>query len=420
VRALPQGVAELLTVAPQDRAPEHVAELTSFYRTFSPELQAIRDQVAQANQQIAAIKPATVPVMRELPAEKHRVTNVMVKGNFLMKGEEVRPVFPAAFPQPPAGTPMNRLGVALWLVSPDNPLTARVHVNRLWAQLFGTGIVETQEDFGTMGQPPSHPELLDWLAREFQDGLKWDQKALLKLLVTSATYRQSSVARPDVREKDPLDRLLARFPRKRIEAEMVRDQALALAGLLSHKMYGPSVFPPQPDGLWQAAFNGERTWATSPGEDKYRRGVYVFWRRTVPYPSMAAFDAPSRETCTVRRINSNTPLQAFVTLNDPVYVEAAQALARRIIKEGGSTPEQRAKWALELVQSRPATDAQVKSLVELCKAEMEHYRADTKAAEQMASDVLGPLPQGIEPPEAAAWTVVSNVLLSTDAVLTKG
>ena len=420
LRALPHGVAELLTIAPQNRAPEHAAELTAFYRDFSPELQVIRDQVAQANQQIAMIRPATVPVMRERPGDKTRVTNVMIKGNFLMKGEEVKPVFPAAFPQPPAGTPMNRLGVALWLVGPDNPLTARVHVNRIWAQLFGTGLVETQEDFGIMGQPPSHPELLDWLAREFQDNLKWDQKALLKLLVTSATYRQSSVVRPEVKEKDPLDRLLARYPRRRVEAEIVRDQALAVSGLLSKKMFGPSVFPPQPEGLWQAAFNGERTWATSPGEDKYRRGIYVFWRRTVPYPSMAAFDAPSRETCTVRRINSNTPLQAFVTLNDPVYVEAAQALSRRIIKEGGTTPEQRARWAIELCQSRPASDEQVKYVLELCRSELDHYRADAKAAEQMATDPLGPLPPGIDPQEAAAWTVVSNVLLSLDAVLTKG
>jgi len=344
----------------------------------------------------------------------------MVKGNFLAKGDEVQPTFLAAFPPPPKDAPMNRLGVALWLVGPDNPLTSRVHVNRLWAQLFGTGIVETQEDFGTMGQPPSHPELLDWLATEFKDTLKWDQKAMLKLLVTSATYRQSSVARPEVKEKDPLDRLLARFPRKRIEAEMVRDQALALGGLLSHKMFGPSVFPPQPEGLWQAAFNGERTWATSQGEDKYRRGIYVFWRRTVPYPSMAAFDAPSRETCTVRRINSNTPLQAFVTLNDPVYVEAAQALARRIIREGGATPEARAKWGLELVQARPAGDEQVKYLLELCRAEMDHYRQDKKAAEQLAVDPIGPLPPGIDAPEAAAWTVVANVLLNLDSVLTKG
>ena len=420
VRAVPAGVAEVLTVAPPNRAPEHLSELTAFYRTFSPELQTIREQVAQTNEQLAAIRPATVPVMRELPTDKHRVTNVMIKGNFLARGEEVKPAFLAAFPPAPKETPMNRLGVALWLVGPENPLTARVHVNRLWAQLFGTGLVETQEDFGIMGRPPSHPELLDWLATEFRQTLKWDQKAMLKLLVMSSTYRQSSVLRPEVKEKDPLDRLLARHPRRRVEAEIVRDQALALAGLLSRKMYGPSVFPPQPEGLWQAAFNGERTWTTSPGEDKYRRGVYVFWRRTVPYPSMAAFDAPSRETCTVRRVQSNTPLQAFVTLNDPVYVEAAQALARRIIKEGGSAPEERAKWGLELVQARPATDEQVKHLLELCKAEMDYYRADEKAAKEVATDPLGPLPEGIQPAEAAAWTVVANVLLNLDAVLTKG
>jgi hypothetical protein len=344
----------------------------------------------------------------------------MIKGNFLAKGEEVKPAFLDAFTKPPKDVPLNRLGVALWLVGPENPLTARVHVNRLWGQLFGTGLVETQEDFGTMGQPPSHPELLDWLATEFQQTLKWDQKAMLRLMVMSATYRQSSVLRPEVREKDPLDRLIARYPRRRVEAEIVRDQALAVAGLLSRKMYGPSVFPPQPEGLWQAAFNGERTWATSAGEDKFRRGVYVFWRRTVPYPSMAAFDAPSRETCTVRRVHSNTPLQAFVTLNDPVYVEAAQALARRIIKEGGATPEARARFGLELVQARPATDEQVKHLVELCKAEMEHYRADEKSAKEIATDPLGPLPEGIAAQEAAAWTIVANVLLNLDAVLTKG
>jgi hypothetical protein len=243
---------------------------------------------------------------------------------------------------------------------------------------------------------------------------------MLKRLVTSATYRQSSVGRPDAAAKDPRNRLLARFPRLRVEAEMVRDQALALSGLLSHKMLGPSVFPPQPDGLWQAAFNGERTWQTSPGEDRYRRGIYTFWRRTVPYPSMAAFDAPSRETCTVRRIHSNTPLQAFVTLNDPVYVEAAQALARRIAKEGGADVEARAKYGLELCQGRPATAEQVKHVVELFNAERERYRADKPAAEQLATDPLGPLPQGVEAPEAAAWTVVSNVLLNLDAVLTKG
>ena len=200
---------------------------------------------------------------------------------------------------------------------------------------------------------------------------------------------------------------------------MVRDQALALSGLLSHKSHGPSVYPPQPPGLWQAAFNGERTWTTSAGEDRYRRGLYTFWRRTVPYPSMAAFDAPSRELCTVRRIRTNTPLQAFVTLNDPVYVEAAQALARRIVREGGATPVERARFALKLCLVRPPHSEQADQLVALYEQELADYRADVKGAEQLATDPLGPLPEGLDPVELAAWTVVGNVLLNLDGVLTK-
>ena len=202
-------------------------------------------------------------------------------------------------------------------------------------------MVETEEDFGTQGEPPSHPELLDWLAVRYRES-GWNTKSLLRLIVTSATYRQSSKVRPELLEKDPRNRLLARAPRVRLEAEMVRDQALALSGLLSRKIGGPSVFPPQPAGLWQAAFNGERTWSTSQGEDRYRRGLYTFWRRTVPYPSMAVFDAPSREICAIRRVRTNTPLQSLVTLNDPVYVEAAQALARRIVRDGGTSTSRRA------------------------------------------------------------------------------
>jgi hypothetical protein len=211
------------------------------------------------------------------------------------------------------------------------------------------------------------------------------------------------------------------MPRVRLEAEMVRDQALALAGLLSRKLGGPSVYPPQPDGLWQAAFNGQRNWATSTGEDRYRRGIYTFWRRTVPYPSMATFDAPSRETCNVRRIRSNTPLQAFVTLNDPVYVEAAQALARRLIREGGATPEERAAWGLRLCLGRASVDPeQTRALVELYAAQLQRYRADAAAALALATQPLGPLPAGLDAAEAAAWTVVANVLLNLDGVLTKG
>jgi hypothetical protein len=306
------------------------------------------------------------------------------------------------------------------LVDKENPLTARVAANRFWAALFGNGIVLTQEDFGTMGQPPTHPELLDYLAVTFRDDLKWDMKAMLKMIATSATYRQSSKQTPEVLEADPTNKWLTRAPRLRLEAEQVRDQALELSGLLSEKMFGPSVYPPQPAGLWQAAFNGERTYPTSTGEDRYRRGVYTFWRRTTPYPSMAAFDAPSREQCTVRRIQTSTPIQAFVTMNDPVYVECSQALARRIVKEGGATPEQRAEWALKLCLARPSNPEQVKQVVALYTDELSRYKKDTIAATSMATDPLGPLPPGCDAADMAAWTVVSNVLLNLDGVLTKG
>ncbi len=246
----------------------------------------------------------------------------------------------------------------------------------------------------------------------------WDTKHLLRLLVTSATYRQASHVTEEHRRRDPHNRLLTRGPRYRLEAEAVRDQALALCGLLSRKMYGPSVFPPQPDGLWQAAFNGrDRRWPTSSGEDRYRRGLYTFWRRTVPYPSMATFDAPSREVCAVRRVRTNTPLQAFVTLNDPVYVEAAQALARRLVREGGNTPEQRVAYGLRLCLVRPASAEHVAVLVELYESELAYYQGDLTAAQRLATDPLGPLPPDLPPAEAAAWTVVANVLLNLDAVL---
>jgi hypothetical protein len=248
----------------------------------------------------------------------------------------------------------------------------------------------------------------------------WSAKHLLRLIVGSATYRQSSRITPELLEQDPLNKFLTRAPRLRLEAEAVRDQAMALSGLLSEKMFGPSVYPPQPAGLWQAAFNGERNYPTSGGEDKYRRGLYTIWRRTSPYPSMAAFDAPSREQCTVRRVHTSTPIQAFVTLNDPVYVEASQALARRVVKEGGVKPEERAAYALKLCLARPADPEQTKKLVELYNSELAHYRADPVAAVQMSADPLGPLPAGVEAADLAAWTVVSNVLLTLDGVLTKG
>jgi hypothetical protein len=415
--SVPADVLAAVDLPAEQRTPEQAGQLAAHYRTLAPSLKPLRDQIAALEKS----KPAmpTVPVMQELPDAQRRKTWLMVKGNFLNKGDELSPDLPSAFHKLPSDVPRDRMGLAKWLVHPDNPLTARVAVNRFWAQLFGTGLVETEEDFGIQGELPSHSELLDWLAVEFQQG-SWDVKALLKLIVTSETYCQSSRVTPELLAADPRNRLLSRGARFRLEAEMVRDQALSLAGLLFRKLKGPSVYPPQPEGLWQAAFNGERTWPTSKGEDRYRRGLYTFWRRTIPYPSMTTFDAPSRETCSLRRFRTNTPLQAFVTMNDPVYVEAAQALARRIMKEGGNAPAERAALGLRLCLVRPPSEAQVEAIVKLYESELAHYRADPTAAIKLATEPLGALPDGLDAAEAAAWTVVANVLLNLDGVLMKG
>ena len=414
---VPAAVLAILGTHADDRTAEQREALARHYRSIAPALKPVRDEIARLEKTRPTI-PA-LPVMSELPADTRRETHLLNKGNFLDPGPKVEPGVPSAFPPMPVGAPRDRLGLALWLVDPGNPLTARVAVNRLWAQLFGIGLVETEEDFGTQGEPPSHPELLDSLALEYvRSG--WDTKYLLRSIVTSATYRQSSKARPELLTQDPRNRLLARAPRYRLEAEMVRDQAMALAGLLSREVGGPSVFPPQPDGLWQAAFNGQRTWATSAGDDRYRRGVYTFWRRTTPYPSMTTFDAPSRELCTMRRARTNTPLQAFVTLNDPVYVEAAQAMARRIVREAGPAPDDRIRFALRLCLGRTPTPGQVEVLKDLFTREHNRYRQDPDAARALATEPLGPLPPGLESAEMAAWTAVANVLLNLDGVLTKG
>jgi hypothetical protein len=462
MRELPHRIRAILAATPETRTEAQRTELAAHFRPLAPSLASLYQELSQQKKALAEIKPVAVPIMRELAPDKQRVTHLMIKGNFLNPGETVPALLPAAFPPLPPGAPPNRLGVARWLVSRDNPLTARVAVNRFWAQLFGTGIVETEEDFGTQGALPSHPELLDWLAVEFMaandqrrstldaqrsalpntdpassvpverrassverqtsdpSACAWSMKALLRLIVTSATYRQASVQTSSQREKDPRNRLLARYPRRRLDAETVRDQALALSGLLSSKIGGPSVYPPQPDGLWRAAFNGQRTWSTSTGEDRYRRGLYTFWRRTVPYPSMATFDAPSREICTMRRVPTNTPLQSLVTLNDPVYVEMSQALGRRIARDGGVTTADRARYALRLVLARPPQEPQVTALVTLYDRELARYRRDPEAAKKLATDPLGPLPLEMDAAEQAAWTVVANVLLNMDGLLTKG
>jgi hypothetical protein len=430
VRELPTSIKKILATRLEARTEAQRAEVIAYFRPLSTTYAGLGKQLETKRAELAAIKPLQLPIMRDLPANKPRETHILNKGNYLVPMDPVEPGLPAQFASfMPATEKIDRLAAARWLVSQENPLTARVAVNRFWAQLFGTGIVETEEDFGSQGTLPSNPELLDWLAVTFmspkcadvqQLGLGWDVKALLRLIVTSATYRQSSKVTPRVLEKDARNRYLSHAPRRRLEAEGVRDQALALSGLLSPKIGGPSVYPPQPDGLWKVAFNGgQNAYPTSKGEDRYRRGLYTFWRRTMPPPSMTTFDAPSRESCTLRRIPTNTPLQAFVTMNDPVFVECAQALARRMIKEGGNDATARVRFGLRLCLGRPPSDGQVETLVELFMKENSEYHSDVAAATKLATEPLGPLPEGSDPVETAAYTVVANVLLNMDAVLTK-
>lgn len=373
----------------------------------------------ELKKKLADIKPlTTVPIMRELPQGKRRVTRIQHRGNFLDLGAEVVEGTPGVFHPLPGEAPANRLDLARWLVDEENPLTARVVANRFWEQIFGIGLVATSEEFGSQGEPPSHPELLDWLATELVR-LQWDQKAFLRLLVTSATYRQSARVTPDSLARDPDNRLLARGPRLRLSAETIRDQALAVSGLLSTKMHGPPVKPPQPAVGLTAAFGSGIDWQPSSGADRYRRGLYTTWRRSNPYPSMTTFDAPNREVCTIRRSRTNTPLQALVTLNDPVYVEAAQALARRIVAEGGQTPAECVRYAVQVCLARPPQDTEQERLLAFYEEALAQFRADADAARKMATDPLGPLPPDADSAELAAWTAVSNVLLNLDEMLMK-
>jgi hypothetical protein len=382
-----------------------------------PEFRPVRDLVKGLRKKLNDEKPATVPVLEELAGDKRRVTKLQHRGNWQDLGPVVAEGVPAVFPRPevPEAGRLDRMLLAKWLVDPRNPLTARVIANRLWERLFGIGIVSTSEEFGSQGELPSHPELLDWLACELVDR-EWDLKAVIRLVVTSAAYRQTSRATPELVTRDPENRLVACGPRVRLSAEVIRDQALAAAGLLSRKKGGPSVHPPQPNVGLSAAFGGGIDWKTSDGEDRYRRALYTTWRRSNPYPSMATFDAPSREVCTIRRPRTNTPLQALVTMNDPAFVEAAQALARRMVQEGGSTAADRAARGFRLVLARPPLAAEIDRLVGLHTDARADYLQAPDDARKMATHPLGPPPSDLEADMAdlAAWTVVANVILNLD------
>lgn len=414
----PREVIATLTVPAEQRDAKQREQLTNYYvRDVAPELAPDREKLATLRKQIDAITPSTVPIYRELAANQRRKTRLQLRGNYKALADEVTEGVPAAFPPLPPDAPMNRLTLARWLVDENNPLTARVIANRFWETIFGIGLVRTSEEFGAQGEQPSHPELLDWLATELVRQ-KWDMKKFLKLLVTSATYRQSSKVTPELVERDPDNRLLARGPRFRMSAEMVRDQALAVSGLFSRTMYGPSVRPVRPALGLAAAFGGGLDWQASAGDDRHRRALYTEWRRTSPYPSMVTFDAPNREVCTVRRNLTNTPLQALVTMNDPVYVEAAQALARRMI-EGATTPVEQALRGFRMVLARTPSDQELQRLIALHDDALAVYKQDAKKAAEMATNPIGPVPPGADVAELAAWTTVAGVLLNLDETLMK-
>jgi hypothetical protein len=363
-----------------------------------------------------------VMVMREMPTP--RQTHILIRGAYDAPGDTVEPGVPEDLLGPwPAGAPRNRLGLAQWLTKPDHPLTARVVVNRFWQQLFGTGLVKTSDNFGMQGEWPSHPELLDWLAREFVDS-GWNVKALVKRIVLSNAYRQDSSASPESIARDPENRLLARGPRFRLPAEAIRDQALAISGLLKSRVGGPSVFPYQPEGLYKgivvaANYPGTK-WLESTGDDLYRRSLYTYWKRTVPHPTMNVLDAPDREVCIVKRNITNTPLQALTLLNDPIFVEAARKLAERAIREAGSDPDARLAFAFQLATSRLPNPREKKILRDTLDRMLAAYRTDESAARSLTA--VGKAPSGatISIAELAAYTAVANVILNMDETITKG
>ncbi len=383
----------------------------------------------QENTDLEALNKGLDEINREIPStmimgemKKPRETFILARGDYRNRGEQVFPNTPSVLPPLPKDAPANRLTLAKWLVDPGNPLTARVAVNHFWQMYFGVGIVKTAEDFGSQGDPPSNQQLLDWLAMEFMR-TKWDVKAMQRLIVTSATYRQVSKVSPEMLEKDPENRLLARGPRVRLPAEMVRDNALAVSGLMNEKIGGPSVFPYQPKGIWEEmAFGGNfsaQTYVQSHGKDLYRRGMYTFWKRTVPPPELNTLDAPDREKCTARRGTTNTPLQALVLMNDPTYIEASRALAERDLREGGTTDADRIRYAFRLATDRDPSPQELNILEALYKKELAHYQADKSSAQKLVAVGESKASSQVDQSQLAAWTLVTSTILNMDEAITK-
>ncbi|HEY7308269.1 MAG TPA: PSD1 and planctomycete cytochrome C domain-containing protein [Gemmataceae bacterium] len=425
---LPKDIQAIVKLPRDKRSEPQKKQLRDYflanaYAGTQATLAPLRKQIADLEtkrQQIDKAMPATL-VFKERATAKPAY--VLKRGEYDQRGEQVGRDTPKFLPSLPPKESRDRLTLAKWLLAPEHPLTARVEVNRLWQQCFGTGLVKTTEDFGSQGESPSHPQLLDWLAVQFrEDG--WDVKKTMKLLVMSATYRQSSRVTKDRLAKDPANRLLSRGPRFRLDAEMLRDQALFVSGLLVEKVGGPSVKPPQPEGLWEAVgYTGSNTKNFVPdrGHEKvHRRGMYTFWKRTAPPPEMNTFDAPSRESCIVRRERTNTPLQALLLMNDPQFVEAARTLAERTMKEGGATPETRLAFMFRRTTARRPDAKELAELIAAYKDHLAVYTRDAAKAKQLIS--VGELKPDakLDPSELAAWTMIANLILNLDEVINKG
>ncbi|MES1261834.1 MAG: DUF1549 and DUF1553 domain-containing protein, partial [Acidobacteriota bacterium] len=403
---LPANVRELLATPRARRSPGQEQAIFSYWRTTVAEWKDENDTIAALWKQHPEGSSQLVLNERARPRETHQLT----RGDFLSPGKEVSPGVPSFLNPLPANAPANRLTFAKWIVARDSPTTARAFVNRLWQTYYGIGIVETSEDFGTQSSPPSHPELLDWLAVEFMDR-NWDVKAMQRLIVTSATYRQSSNVTPELLSKDPYNRLLARGPRFRVDAEIVRDIALSASGLLNEEVGGPSVYPPAPAFLFLPPTSyGPKVWNESKDAERYRRALYTFRFRSVPYPMLQTFDSPTGDTSCVRRARSNTPLQALTTLNEPLFIDSARALAMKTLQAGGATDAQRLNYAVRRVLARTPSPAEAEELLKLLSKEEQRFADGRHDPKQLA---------GVDSAQAAAWTAVSRVLLNLDETITK-
>jgi hypothetical protein len=428
VLRVPGNVLEWLAVSRSDRTEQQQGEIRKYYRTnVSPVIKQLNEQLAKARKdeaELVKVIPSTM-VMREL--DQPRDTFMLVRGQYDKKGEKVTAAIPASLGRLPDGQPSNRLGLARWLIDPSQPLTARVIVNRFWQMYFGTGMVKTAEDFGSQGEWPSHPELLDWLAAEFQDS-GWDIKHMQRLIVTSATYQQSSAVTPALLAKDPENRLLSRGPRLRLQAEFIRDQALMISGLMNGEIGGQSVLPYQPPGIWEElAYRQDgknftaQEYVQSHGKDLYRRTMYTFIKRTAPPPTLITFDGPDRETCTVRRSRTNTPLQALVLMNDPTYVESARKLAERMMSElPNALPADRIDFAFRLATARAASDKERTLLESVFLSELADYRVNETPATRLLGVGESKRDEQLDSAELAAWTVVASIILNLDETVTKG